>query len=313
VPGVSLPSNQLGSTGVEVSALGYGAMELRGPPRGPALDDAAAGRVLNAVLDGGITLIDTSIDYGRSEELIGRYLADRRDEYFLASKCGCLLEQPADATPPFRHDFSAANVRAGVEQSLRRLRSDRLDLVQVHMSPSRQQMDADGTVAAMIELRDEGKVRFLGMSGTLPELPEQIEMGVFDVFQIPYSVLQREHEDLITTAALAGAGNLIRGGAARGAPAEDKDWKQGPLGLSEGEGQRRWEASGIEDLLGDMGRLEFVLRFTLSHPGLSSTIVGTANVEHLRSNLAIAEKGPLPADLYEEAKSRLRAVDGVGV
>jgi aryl-alcohol dehydrogenase-like predicted oxidoreductase len=61
-----------------------------------------------------------------------------------------------------------------------------------------------------------------------------------------------------------------------------------------------------------MSRLEFVLRFTLSHPGLSSTIVGTANPEHLRSNVAIAEKGPLPVELYEEAKRRLSEVDGIG-
>ena len=61
----------------------------------------------------------------------------------------------------------------------------------------------------------------------------------------------------------------------------------------------------MEDLLDDMPRIEFVLRFTLSHPGLSSTIVGTANVDHLRANLAIAAKGPLPADIYEEAKKRL--------
>ena len=85
----------------------------------------------------------------------------------------------------------------------------------------------------------------------------------------------------------------------------DKQWRQGPIGLSEGEGQRRWEASEIEDLLADMSRLEFVLRFTLSHPGLSSTIVGTSSPDHLLANLAIAEKGPLPADLYEEAKRRL--------
>src|SRR5579863_1428199 len=145
---MTIETRPLGRTGVDVTILGYGAMELRGHPRGPAIDDADAGRLLNAVLDGGIDLIDTSIDYGRSEELIGRYLADRRDEYFLASKCGCLLEQLPGATPPFPHDFSAANVRAGVEQSLRRLRTDRLDLVQVHMSPSRQRMDADGTLDA---------------------------------------------------------------------------------------------------------------------------------------------------------------------
>jgi len=61
----------------------------------------------------------------------------------------------------------------------------------------------------------------------------------------------------------------------------------------------------VEDLLGDMSRLEFVLRFTLSHPGLSTTIVGTSSADHLRSNLAVAAKGPLPADVYEEARRRL--------
>ena len=289
-----------------MTVLGYGAMELRGQPWGPRIEDQEAGRLLGAVLDGGISLIDTSIDYGRSEELIGKYLGHRRDEYFLASKCGCLLgDPPAGATPPFPHDYSAGNVRAGVEQSLRRLCTDRLDLVQVHMSPSRAQLEAGGTVEALLALREEGKIRFTGMSGILPQLPDHIAMGVFDVFQIPYSAVQREHEDLITAAAAAGAGTLIRGGAARGGPAGDKDWRQGPLGLPEGEGQRRWETSGVADLLGGMSRLEFVLRFTLSHPALSSTIVGTSSMDHLRANLAIAGKGPLPADLYDKARQRL--------
>jgi aryl-alcohol dehydrogenase-like predicted oxidoreductase len=303
---MTIQTRPLGRTGAHVTILGYGAMELRGQPRGPAIDDDEAGRLLGTVLDSGINLIDTSIDYGRSEELIGRYLGHRRDEYFLASKCGCLLEPPPGAMPPYPHDYGPGNVRAGIEQSLRRLGTDRLDLVQVHMSPSRAQLEADHTVETMLSLRDEGKVRFIGMSGILPNLPDQIAMGVFEVFQIPYSAVQREHEELITAAAARGAGTLIRGGAARGAPAEDKAWHQGPIGLDQGEGQRRWESSGIDDLLGDMSRIEFVLRFTLSHPDLSSTIVGTSNAAHLSSNVAIAEKGPLPADLYEEAKTRLQ-------
>jgi aryl-alcohol dehydrogenase-like predicted oxidoreductase len=302
---MTLQTHPLGRTGADVTILGYGAMELRGRPHGPAIADEDAGRLLNAVLDSGITLIDTSIDYGRSEELIGRYLGHRRDEYFLASKCGCLLEPPAGARPPFPHDYSPRNVRAGVEQSLRRLGTDRLDLVQVHMSPSRAQLEADETIQTMQTLREEGKIRFLGMSGILPNLPDHLAMNVFDVFQIPYSAVQREHEELIAAAAQAGAGTLIRGGAARGGPAADKDWRQGPLGLPEGEGQRRWTQSSIDDLLGDMSRMEFVLRFTLSHPGLSTTIVGTSNPDHLRANLAIAEKGPLPADLYEKAREHL--------
>jgi aryl-alcohol dehydrogenase-like predicted oxidoreductase len=304
---MAIEQRPLGRTGTDVTLLGYGAMELRGPQFGPGISEADAGRLLNQVLDAGINLIDTSIDYGPSEKLIGLHVSHRRDEFFLASKCGCLLgPAPPGARPPFPHDWRAANVRAGVEQSLRRLRTDRLDLVQVHMSPSREQMQAGHTVETLTALRDEGKIRFIGMSGILPNLPDHIAMGVFDVFQIPYSAVQREHEDLITQAAGTGAGTLIRGGAARGGPADDKAWRQGPLGLADGEGRRRWVASGVDDLLDGMSRLEFVLRFTITHPALSSTIVGTSNPEHLRANLAIAEKGPLPAELYERAKDTLQ-------
>jgi aryl-alcohol dehydrogenase-like predicted oxidoreductase len=281
-------------------------MELRGAPLAPAVSDEEAGRLLNMLVDSGVNLIDTSIDYGASEELIGRHLAHRRDEFFLASKCGCMLGDPRpNARPPYPHDYSASNVRAGVEQSLRRLQTDRLDLVQVHMSPSREQMEADGTIEAMVALRDEGKVRFLGMSGILPHLPDHIAMGVFDVFQIPYSALQREHEELIGEAAAAGAGVLVRGAAARGAASESKNWTVSPLGLAQGEAGRRWTESRIEPLLDGMSPYEFVLRFTLTHPGLSSAIVGTSRPEHVQANLAIAAKGPLPPDLYEEARRRL--------
>jgi aryl-alcohol dehydrogenase-like predicted oxidoreductase len=307
---MTIMTRTLGRTQADVTILGYGAMELRGQPRGPEIDDTA-GRLLNAVLDGGINLIDTSPDYGRSEELIGKHLSHRRDEFFLASKCGCLIEIPADAQPPYPHDYSPANVRADVEQSLRRLRTDRLDLVQVHMSPSVEQLRDSQTVETLQELRKEGKVRFIGMSGILPNLPGQIAMDVFDAFQIPYSAVQRDHEELITAAAATGAGTLIRGGAARGAPSEDKNWRTGPLSQPAGLGQRNWAASGIGDLLAGSGMtpMEFVLRFTLSHPYLSTTIVGTASPGHLQSNIATAEKGPLPADLYAEAKSRLQPAD----
>jgi aryl-alcohol dehydrogenase-like predicted oxidoreductase len=292
-----------------VTILGYGAMELRGGSRGPEITDEHAGRVLNAVLDGGITLIDTSPDYGLSEELIGRYIGHRRDEYFLASKCGCPLELPAGSPPPYPHDYRSANIRANVEQSLRRLRTDRLDVVQVHMSPPAATLEAEHVIDTLRELQHEGKTRFIGMSGILPDLPDHIKLGVFDVFQIPYSAVQREHEDLITSAALQAAGTLIRGGAARGAPAQDKNWRTGPLGVPQGEGQRRWQEADVDDLIADSGMsgIEFTLRFTLSHPSLSSTIVGTSSLEHLASNIVIAEQGPLPADLYAEARKRLAA------
>lgn len=308
-----LPKRTLGRTALEVTTLGYGAMELRGG-RGRDISEQQAEAVLNAVLDSGINLIDTSPDYGLSEERIGRYIAHRRDEYVLASKCGCLVSVEPTAGGP-RHVFTPENIRAGVEQSLSVMKTDHLDIVQFHGSPSRAELEEHGGLQALQDLQQEGKVRFLGMSGTLPHLPDQIAMGVFDEFQIPYSALQREHENLITAAAEAGAGTFIRGGAAKGAPSEDKAWDLGrparpggPAGpFADGSAERFWDAANLDELAEGIGRMAFTLRFTLTHPGLSTTIVGTANPDHLAQNVEAAQAGPLPDDLYEEAKRRLTA------
>jgi aryl-alcohol dehydrogenase-like predicted oxidoreductase len=302
-----LPTRTLGRTGLQVTQLGYGAMELRGGPRGRPVDDQQADRILNAVLDGGINYIDTSIDYGASEELIGRYISGRRSQFFLASKCGCWAgDTPQATTAEGRqpHVFTRDNVTAGVEQSLRRLHTDYLDVVQFHASPSPATLHEQGALEALLDLQRAGKVRFVGMSGTLPNLTDQIDMGVFDVFQIPYSAVQREHEDVISTAAQAGAGTVIRGGTARGALAEDKQ-DSAPRGLTSGDIRDAWQRANLDDLLDGASRQEFVLRFTLTHPDVHTTIVGTADPGHLAANLAAARKGPLPADVYAEAKRRL--------
>ena len=295
----------LGRTGASVSVLGFGGMELRGPPRAPALTDAEASALMHAVLDAGITLVDTSIDYGASEEVIGRTLASRRGEYFLCSKCGCSLDPRAGESGPYPHDWRPEVVRAGIDRSLRRLATDHLDLLQVHMSPSRARMGEERTVETLQALRDEGKVRFIGVSAVLPTLDEQIEMGVFDAFQIPYSAMQREHEDVITRASAAGAGIIVRGGVARGIP---EDWGGRTYYMVSNETMRAyWETARLDELLDGMGRTAFLLRFTLSHPDIDTTIVGTRSVEHLRANLAAAARGPLPADVLAEAKARLEA------
>src|SRR6266436_1735538 len=293
-----LPKRKLGRMNLEVTTLGYGAMELRGVPAGPEVSDHDAEQVLNAVLDAGINFIDTSIDYGRSEELIGRFIAHRRSEYFLASKCGCVPGVAMGA----EHIHTAENIRAGVEQSLRLMKTDYLDLVQFHRSLSRDQFEEQGALEAALALKKAGKVRLVGVSGTLPQLAEQIEMGVFDAFQIPYSALQREHEDIIARASAAGAGIIIRGGVARGAPA---DWQRAYYMLPGSSMRERWERARLDELLDGMSRAEFMLRFTLSNPDLDTTIVGTKDVGHLRDNIASALKGPLPEDVMREAQRRL--------
>jgi aryl-alcohol dehydrogenase-like predicted oxidoreductase len=294
-----LPKRQLGRTGFSVTMLGYGAMEIRGAPRGRDVTDRQAETILHAVLDAGINYIDTSIDYGVSEERIGRYIADRRSEYYLASKCGCLVgAPPATRGQTSPHVFTRDNILKGVEQSLARMRTDHLDVLQFHISPSRATLEKDGALDAVMELKRAGATRFIGMSGTLPNIVDHIAMGVFDVFQIPYSAVEREHEAIIAAAARAGAGIVVRGGAAKGAPTEGK---------REGVQWARWQKVELGDLLGDMTPMEFILRFTFTHPDLHTNIVGTINPEHLGHNVEVLRRGPLPADIYAEAKRRLDA------
>jgi aryl-alcohol dehydrogenase-like predicted oxidoreductase len=154
-----------------------------------------------------------------------------------------------------------------------------------------------GVIETLHDLRSEGKVRFIGSSSTLPNIVEHLGMGVFDEFQIPYSALKREHEEVIARCATAGAGTVIRGGVSQGAPGDghgiDATWstftgaKLGEL-CEEGE-----------------SRSAFVLRFTLAHPDIHTVIVGTTSPAHLEENMETARRGPLPPDIYAEAKRRL--------
>lgn len=294
----------LGRTGLEVSRLGYGAMELRPRPGKADLDDGAITALLNWVLDTGINFIDTSPDYGPSEDHIGRAISHRRSEFYLASKCGCAVDP--DSQGKFVHRFDAATIRYAVERSLRRMNTDYLDLVQFHMSPAVSVLRENDSIAALETLRAEGKVRFIGMSGTLPNLTDHIALGVFDAFQIPYSAVEREHERAITDAARAGAGTIIRGGVAKGLPQPPPPSAAQPAGYREAFDRRkeRFASAAIDDLLDGETEAQFLLRYTLSHPDLHTTIVGTANPAHLAANVEAAARGPLPPDVYREAQRR---------
>jgi aryl-alcohol dehydrogenase-like predicted oxidoreductase len=298
-----IPTRQLGRTGIKTTVLGYGSMELRNEPGprglGRPISAEESGVILNGVLDAGVNYIDTSIDYGDAEERIGQFISHRRDEYFLASKCGCaaLGQQGVNGKRP-DHDFSRENVIAGVEQSLRRMKTDYLDVVQFHSSPSLDTLNGEKSVEALVDLQRAGKIRFIGTSSTIPNLDDLIGTGVFDVFQIPYSGLQRQHEDLISKAAANGGGIVIRGGVARGRLQEGADTVSG---------WTAFERAGLDDLLDGATPAAFLLRFTISHPDMATTIVGTRNLSHLFENVETVKLGPLPNEVYVEAKRRLEA------
>ncbi len=282
--------DQLGGTGLVVSRLGFGAGQRLSPEE--TFSTEQAGRLLNAVLDAGINIIDTAPDYGPSEAQIGLHLSSRRQEFFLATKCGCNIDASGRRLDP-DHLWTAERIHSNVDQSLKRLRTDHVDLLQSH-NATPEDLEDNGVVEALLAIKEAGKTLFLGASTTAPHLLTLARSGVFDTVQVPYSALERRHEQMIHDVVELGVGVIVRGGIAAGHRA------YGPV-------LDTWTRSGLDRLLAGMDRYEFLLRFALAHPGCQTTIVGTTKLAHLEANVAAAEKGPLPPELYARAKQLLDA------
>jgi aryl-alcohol dehydrogenase-like predicted oxidoreductase len=287
----------LGRTRLEVTQLGYGSMGIRGPKTWGVrvVSEEAADQFLNAVLDAGINFIDTSPDYGVSEARIGRYIGHRRSEFYLATKCGCVYTQH-DNHLEIDHVWQPDVVARNIETSLDRLRTDHIDILQFHGGDA-ETLQRAGLIDLLMSFREQEMTKFVGASSSLPYLPGLIDLGVFDTFQIPYSCLASQHHPWITRAAASGAGVILRGGIAQGGP--DAEIQRPAL-------NDVWTKAGLDEILPcGMNRAELILRYTLSHPHCDTTIVGTCNDEHLVENVAAANAGPLPAELYEEINARV--------
>jgi aryl-alcohol dehydrogenase-like predicted oxidoreductase len=291
----------LGRTGLEVTQLGYGSMGLRGPRTWGVrvVSEEAADAFLHSVLDAGINFIDTAPDYGISEQRIGQYVSSRRSEYYLATKCGCAYTQHEDHIE-IDHVWKKEVLERNIETSLQRLQTDYVDVLQFHGGDA-ETLQREGLIDTMMDFRAQGMVRFIGASSALPHLPDLINLGVFDTFQIPYSCLAPQHHDLITKASESGAGIIIRGGIAHGGP--DAEIQRPAL-------NDIWTQARLDEVLPPgMKRAELILRYTLAHPHFDTTIVGTCDPVHLDENLAAAAQGPLPTDLYQQVTSRVAVLD----
>ena len=280
-----------------VTQLGYGSMGLRGPNTWGVrtVSEADADRILNLVLDSGINFIDTAPDYGVCEERIGRYISSRRDEFYLATKCGCAYRQHADHIE-ILHEWKPDVVKRNIETSLQRMKTDYVDLLQFHGGDA-ETLQRAGLIDQLLRMKEERTIRYVGMSSKIPDLEDLITLNVFDTFQIPYSCLAREHHDLITRASESGAGIIIRGGIAHGGP--DAEIQRPAL-------NDVWASANLDELLPDvMTKAELILRYTLTHPACDTAIVGTCNAAHLAANIAAAEAGPLPETLYRDVTDRV--------
>jgi hypothetical protein len=269
----------LGKTGIEVSRLGFGLAELGGL-QGPDAEPTA-GRLLNTALDSGINFLDTAACYGDSEELIGNTIADRRDDYVLATKCGHLTEG-TNAEP-----WSAKIVADNVERSLRRLRTDHVDLVQLH-SCDLETLRSRDAIDGMVRAKEQGKTRFIGYSGDNEAAEWAVASGVFDTLQTSLSIVdQFSRARLLEPAEEAGMGVIIK------RPVGNMAWGGGSASPAPPEYLERataMEAVGpLEGAPDDLVRL--ALGFVLAHSEVDTAIVGTTNLDHLRTNIELVSLG----------------------
>ena len=286
-----------GATGDKVTVLGYGAMELR------HVEEAQAERLLNGVLDAGINFIDTAPDYGWSEDMIGKYISHRRSEYFLATKCGCDIPPSGKAgLDARRHLWTGRQILHNIEHSLKRLKTDYVDVWQIHNAYPEQLQNTD-VLETMQQVKESGKVRHnaVSMSGSAQgygyaQIREYLkpEWSAFEAMQVWYSALVRHSEHEITQAANNGIGTIIRGATRRIDPYESLADACTKLDL---------------DDLRDSGETaaQFLLRFVITNPDVHTIIVGTKNLDHLADNVSAAHIGALSEDVYQQTITRLQS------
>ncbi len=280
--------------------IGLGALEV-GRPWGirgdgdaglpPSEADAIA--FLNHVVDSGVNFIDTAAAYWASEERIGKALEGRRQEVILATKWGEWCDESGSV-----YDYSPDAMWKFLEESLRRLRTDCIDVYQIHSAPLEVIRKGDA-VAEMQKAREQGKVRFLGCSCGEAEAMAAIECGAFDTIQVSYSLLDLSMEQrVLPAAASAGTGVIIKDGLAAGRLTQ----KVQRLGDEHADLKRRVQV--FRDLAGAWGMSlpELALRFVRANPAVSTIIVGTRSRIHLAEDLRAAEGAPLS----EEQLSTLR-------
>lgn len=244
----------LGRTGLHVSTIGYGAFKIgrnvgiKYPTDYDLPSEEESARILNGVLDLGITLIDTAPAYGLSEQRIGRALAARRSEYILSTKVGETFVDGQSA-----YDFSRQAVIASIEASLQRLRTDVVDLLLVHSDGRDTQIQRETDLIETLQsVRAAGKARHIGFSGKHVEGAREA-MNWADVLMVEFNAGHTVHAPVIREAASRGVGILVKKGL--------------------GSGQLPPEEA---------------IPFVLTEPGVSSLVVGGLNLDHLRQNIDLA-------------------------
>jgi aryl-alcohol dehydrogenase-like predicted oxidoreductase len=284
----------LGKTGLEVSRLGVGLAEIGFQL---TFDDVArAAQVLNTALDAGISFLDTAACYGISEELIGRTVAHRRGEYVLATKCGHVAGGYEGEA------WTAQTVTDSIERSLVRLRTDHLDLVQLH-SCDVDVLERGEVIQVLLDAQQAGKTRFVGYSGDNEAARWAVESGVFDTLQTSFNLVdQRARTRLFPKAKAQDMGIITKRPIANGA------WgaPESPSEYADAYFERAQQMVALGPIPGAPDhRILLSLGFTFAHDGVDVMIVGTQNPDHMQTNLKWVETAlPIAAEAVEELHRR---------
>jgi len=305
----------LGRTGIQVSPLCLGAMMFGawGEP-----DHDTSIKTIHTALDAGINFIDTADVYsqGESETIVGKALANgKRDDVVLATKVNIQMGVPVDSPvgtkgDPNQRGNSRRWIIREVENSLRRLNTDWIDLYQVHR-PDRD-TDIEETLSALTDLQRQGKIRAFG-SSTFPAhqmvqaqwVSERRGLGRFVTEQPPYSLLVRGIEaDVLPVAQEYGmgvlpwsplAGGWLTGGYRKGKELPDSKRRNrmpARFNIENPDNQRKLDAADALGRLADEAGLPLIhlaLAFVIQHPAVTSPIIGPRTTEHLQSQLGATE------------------------
>ena len=286
-----MEKRRLGKTDMDVSVLGFGGSEI-------GYENASRETVtelLNSALDAGLNVIDTAECYHNSEELIGEAVSQRRKEFYLFTKCG----HPHGFGE--RADWSKDSILESIQRSLRRLKTNKIDIVQLH-SCSEAELRKGEAIDALQTARERGYTRYIGYSGDSHAARFAVETGAFDTLQTSVNVADQEAIDL--TLPLAHEKQM---GVIAKRPIANAAWKTGhrPIDSYHHEYFERLRKLNYDFLDDDLEKsVSIALRFTLSIPGVHIAIVGTKNPERWKQNAKLLETGALDKKTFNEISAR---------